>query len=59
MTKVVKTTFEEEQKQKEDAWLKLTPNQRLEIAFKISEMTRKSGVNYSYKGMKVKISRPA
>lgn len=57
MTKVIKTTFEEEQKQKEDAWLKLTPYQRLEIAFRISEMTRKSGVSYSYEGMKVKIAR--
>jgi hypothetical protein len=57
MIKVFKTTFEEELKQKEEAWLKLTPYQRLAIAFKISEMTRKSGVNYSYEGMKVKIAR--
>jgi len=59
MTKVIKTSFEEEQKMKEEAWLRLTPQQRLEIAFRISEMTRRPGVNYSYKGMKVKISRPA
>ena len=57
MTKVIKTTFEEEQKQKEEAWLRLTPNERLAIAFRISEMTRKPGVNYSYEGMKVKIAR--
>jgi len=59
MTKVIKTSFEEEQKMKEEAWLQLTPQQRLEIAHRISEMTRKPDVNYSYKGMKVKISRPA
>ena len=59
MTKVIKTSFEEEQKMKEDAWMLLTPQRRLEIAFRISEMTRRPGVNYSFKGMKVKISRPA
>ena len=59
MTKVIKTSFEEEQKMKEEVWLRLTPQQRLEIAFRISEMTRRPGVNYSYKGMKVKISRLA
>ena len=55
MAKVIKTTFEEEQKAKEEAWLKLMPNQRLAIAYKITNMSRKPGVNYSYKGLKVKI----
>ena len=57
MIKVIKTTFEEEQKQKEEAWLKLSPYDRLKIAFKISEMMRKPEINYSYKGMKVTIAR--
>ncbi len=55
--KVVKTTFEQEQKEKEEAWLKLTPNQRLDIAYKVINMIRKPEVNYSYNGMKVKITR--
>lgn len=55
--KVVKTTFEQEQKEKEEAWLKLTPNQRLDIAYKVINMIRKPEVNYSYKCMKVKITR--
>ena len=50
--KVVKTTFEQEQKEKEEAWLKLTPNQRLDIAYKVINMIRKPEVNYSYKCMK-------
>jgi hypothetical protein len=57
MIKVVKTTFEQEQNEKEEAWLKLMPSQRLEIAYKIINMVRKPEVNYSYKGQKVKITR--
>jgi hypothetical protein len=55
--KVRKTTFEEEQKAKDEAFLKLTPYQRLEQANKVREKMRKSGVNYSYAGMKVTIKR--
>ena len=58
MTKVVKTTFEEEQREKDEAFLKLTPAQRLEIAFKMRKLMRRPGVKYSYKGQKVKITRP-
>ena len=57
MIKVIKTTFEQEQKDKDEAWLKLTPNQRLEIAYKVINMIRKPEINYSYKGKKVKITR--
>ncbi len=57
MTKVVKTTFEKEQHEKEEAWLKLTPTQRWEIAFKVTNATRDPLVNYSFKGMKVKVTR--
>lgn len=57
MIKVVKTTFDQEQREKEEAWLKLTPNQRLEIAYKVINMIRKPEIKYSYKGMKVKITK--
>jgi len=55
--KVVKTTFDDEQKAKNEAFLKLTPLQRWAQAFKVREMMRKSDVNYSYKGKKVKVSK--
>lgn len=55
--KVIKTTFEDEQKAKDEAFLKLTPQQRLEQANKVREKMRKPGVNYSYVGMKVTIKR--
>lgn len=55
--KVIKTTFDNEQKAKNEAFLKLTPLQRWAQALKVREMMRKSEVNYSYKGMKVKVSR--
>ncbi len=55
--KVLKTTFDEDQKAKNEAFLKLTPLQRWEQAFNVREMMRKPHVNYSYKGMKVKVSK--
>ena len=55
--KVIKTTFEEEQKSKDEAFLKLTPHQRLEQANKVRMKMRKPGVNYSYVGMKVVVTR--
>ncbi len=55
--KVKKTTFEEEQKAKDEAFLKLTPLQRLEQAYKVRMKMRKPGVNYSYVGMKVTVKR--
>jgi hypothetical protein len=57
LMKVRKTTFEEEQKAKEEAFLKLTPQQRLKQANKVREKMRKPGVKYSYVGMKVTIKR--
>jgi hypothetical protein len=57
MVKVIKTTFEAEQQEKEEAWLKLSPHQRLEAAYKVINMIRKPDTNYSYKGKKVKITR--
>ena len=55
--KVKKTTFEKEQLEKEEAWLKLSPNKRWEIAYKIINATRDPSINYSYKGLKVKVTR--
>jgi hypothetical protein len=55
--KVVKTTFEREQKEKEEAWLNLSPNKRWEIAYRIINSTRDPAINYSYMGLKVKITR--
>jgi hypothetical protein len=55
--KVVKTTFDDEQKAKNEAFLKLTPLQRWAQAFKVREMMRKPGINYSYAGLKVKVSK--
>ena len=55
--KVIKTTFEQEQKEKEEAWLKLSPTKRWEIAYKIINSTRDPAINCSYNGLKVKITR--
>jgi hypothetical protein len=57
MLKVRKTTFDEEQKAKEEAFLSLTPLQRLEQAYIVRERTRKPDVNYSYTGIKVTVKR--
>jgi hypothetical protein len=57
MTKVIKTTFEAEQKAKDEAFLRLTPLQRWEQAYKVRMMMRKPGVNYSYEGMKVTVKK--
>lgn len=57
MKKVIKTTFDDEQKAKNEAFLKLTPLQRLEHACQLREKMRKKGVDYSYKGQKVKVTR--
>jgi len=59
MTKVLKTTFEEEQRLKDERFLTLTPFERWEQALRVRELMRKSGVNYSYAGMIVKITRLA
>ena len=55
--KVIKTTFDAEQKAKDEAFLMLTPLQRLEQACQLREKMRKKGVDYSYKGQKVSITR--
>lgn len=55
--KVKKTTFDEEQNAKDEAFLKLTPLERLEQANRFRMKMRKPGINYSYVGMKVRIKK--
>lgn len=57
MDKVIKTTFEKEQKIKDEYFLSLSPLKRWELALKTRELMRKPGVRYSYEGMKVKVTR--
>jgi hypothetical protein len=53
MQKVKKTTFEKEQAEKDEAFLKLSPLERLALMYKIRIQMRKPGVDYSLKGKKV------
>ena len=53
MAKVIKTTFEEEQRAKDEAWLALTPLERWERAYNVRKMMYKPGVDYSFEGKKV------
>jgi hypothetical protein len=57
MTKVLKTSFEEEQRERDERFLKLTLFERWEQALRVRELMRKPGVNYSYDGLTVKITR--
>jgi hypothetical protein len=57
--KVRKYTFEEEQKEKDEHFLSLTPFQRLEVTLEVRSMMRKKGVNYSFVGQKVRVTRNA
>ncbi len=57
MIKVVKTTFEEEQKQKYEAFLKLSPEERLDRMRQVRERMKRPGVKYSFEGMVVKVSK--
>jgi hypothetical protein len=57
MAKVIKTTFEEEQRTKEQAFLKLSPLERWEYAYQVRLRMHKPGVDYSFKGKTVTIKR--
>ena len=57
MKKVVKTTFEREQSDKDEAFFNLPPQKRLEYAFLMKSRMRKPGIDYSFKGKKVTIKR--
>ncbi len=56
--KLVKANFENNRLvENEEAWLKLTGEQRLELMMRQRELTRKKGMNYSYEGQKVTVKR--
>lgn len=57
MQKVKRTTFEKEQAEKDEAFLKLTPFERLNFALKGRMKMRKPGVDYSYSGKKVIVKK--
>jgi hypothetical protein len=57
ITPIIKTTFEEEQGKKDQAFLSLTGLERLDMARRVRERMKKSNVNYSYHGLKVKITK--
>lgn len=59
MAKVFKTTFEKEQAEKDEAFLRLKPLQRWEHALRVRMRMRKPGVNYSFNGMKVTVKKSA
>jgi hypothetical protein len=58
MTKVIKTTFDEEQEAKDEAWLALTPFEHWERAYNVRKLMYKKGVDYSFKGKKVTKTKP-
>lgn len=55
--RVRKTTFEEELKKKEEAFLKLTGEERLQMMRMINERTRKPGINYELRNKRVRVVR--
>ena len=57
MIRVVKTSFEKEQAQKEEAFLKLSPLKRLDYARRIREKMRRPDINYSFSGMVVRVRK--
>jgi hypothetical protein len=57
MIKVVKTTFEKEQQEKDDAFLNLTPIERMDRARKVRDRMKKPKIKYSLNGLKVKVNR--
>ncbi len=57
--KVRKTTFDQEQLDKQEFFLQLNPMERWEFALMVRELMRKPGVKYSYRGQKVRIAKNA
>ena len=57
MISVVKTSFEKEQAQKDEAFLKLSPLERLDYTRRIREKMRRPDVNYSFSGMVVRVRK--
>jgi hypothetical protein len=57
--KVIKTTFEKEQTEKDEAFLKLSALQRMDRMRKVRDLMRKKGIQYSYQGQKVTVTKPS
>jgi len=55
--KVRKTTFEEDLKEKEEYFLKLTGEERLKMMRQINERTRKPNKNYELSNKRVRVIR--
>jgi hypothetical protein len=55
--RVRKTTFEEDLKEKESAFLGLSGEARLEMMRQVSERMRNPNMNYAIKGLRVKLVR--
>lgn len=55
--KVIRTTFDEESRLKDEAFLALSPLERLALQLKVREQMKKEQVSYSYKGMRVKVKK--
>lgn len=58
MANVIKTTFETEQREKDQAFLRLTPLERWEQAYQVRLRMRRHDLDYSFKGKTVTIKRP-
>jgi hypothetical protein len=57
MIKVVKTTFEAEQQSKDQAFLELSPIERMDRMRRVREKMKKDGVSYSYNGLVVRVKK--
>ncbi len=55
--KVKKTSFEKEQSEKDNAFLALSPHERLAHMLKVRKRMYKKGVDYSYKGKKITVTK--
>jgi hypothetical protein len=55
MKRVRKTTFDADLKQKEEAWLALSGEERMRINRINNERLRKPGVNYELRNQKVRV----
>ncbi|MFM7854023.1 MAG: hypothetical protein ACKO96_19385 [Flammeovirgaceae bacterium] len=55
--KAVKTTFEDEQKEKDEAFLRLSPIERMDKMRKVRNLMKKKGVSYSYHGLQVTVRK--
>lgn len=53
----IKTSFEKEQVQKDQAFLELSSLERLDYAQRIREKMRRPDVNYSFSGMVVRVQK--